>query len=60
MTELEETLAPRNFARIHRTSIVNLDRIKEIKPLTQGDFIVRLHDGTALRMSRSYRDRLLP
>ena len=60
MSELEETLAPRNFARVHRTSIVNVDRIKEIKPLPQGDFVVKLHDGTVLRMSRSYRDRLLP
>jgi two-component system LytT family response regulator len=60
MSELEETLTPRNFARVHRTSIVNVDRIKEIKPLPQGDFVVKLHDGTVLRMSRSYRDRLLP
>ena len=60
MSELEETLDPETFARIHRTSIVNLDRVKEIKPLPQGDFVVRLHDGTVLRMSRSYRGRLLP
>jgi two-component system LytT family response regulator len=60
MSELEETLDSRTFARIHRTTIVNLDRIKDIKPLPQGDFIVRLNDGTVLRMSRSYRGRLLP
>jgi two-component system LytT family response regulator len=60
MCELEETLDPRAFARIHRTCIVNLDRIKEIKPLPQGDFVVRLLDGTLLRLSRSYRSRLLP
>ena len=40
--------------------MVNVDRIQEITALPQGDYSVRLHDGTSLRMSRSYRRRLLP
>ena len=60
ISQLEEQLDPRSFARIHRTTIVNLDRVEEIRPLPQGDFIVRMTEGTTLRLSRSFRDRLLP
>jgi two-component system LytT family response regulator len=48
------------FVRIHRTTIVNVDRIQEIEALPQGDFAVKLSDRTTLRLSRSYRARLLP
>jgi two-component system, LytTR family, response regulator len=60
ISELEETLDPHMFVRIHRTTIVNVDRIQEIEPLAQGDFSVKLEGGTLLRLSRSYRARLLP
>ena len=60
ISELEETLDQRTFVRIHRTTIVNVDRIQEINSLPQGDFSVKLGDGTMLRLSRSYRARLLP
>jgi two-component system LytT family response regulator len=60
ISELEETLDPRTFVRIHRTTIVNVDRIQEVLALPQGDFSVKLTDGGLLRMSRSYRARLLP
>lgn len=60
ISQLEEQLDPRSFARIHRTTIVNLDRVEEIRPLPQGDFIVRMNGGATLRLSRTYRDRLLP
>jgi len=59
ISELEHTLDPRRFVRIHRTTIVNVDRIAEIEPLPQGDYSVKLTDGRLLRMSRSYRSRLL-
>lgn len=59
MTDLERQLDPVQFARIHRTTIVNVDRVKEINPEWHGDFDVVLRDGTTLRLSRSYRDRLL-
>jgi two-component system LytT family response regulator len=56
---LEERLDPRAFARIHRSTIVNLDRVKEVRPWFAGDYLVKLHDGGELRLSRRYRDRLL-
>ncbi len=55
MTHLERMLDPQRFARIHRSTIVNLDRIKEMQPWFSGDWLVILHDGTRLRLSRSYR-----
>ncbi len=56
---LEERLPPDQFARIHRSTIVNLDRIKEVYPWFGGDYVVVLHDATQLKLSRSYRGRLL-
>ena len=58
MTSMEEQLDPRRFLRIHRSTIVNLDRVKEVRPWFAGDCIVVLKDGTELRLSRRYRDRL--
>jgi two-component system LytT family response regulator len=55
---LEEQLAPGQFMRISRSTIVNLDRIKELQPLFYGDYSVLLLDGSKLDMSRHYRDRL--
>ena len=60
MGELEEKLDTQQFARIHRSTIVNVDRLVEVKPSLHGDFDVVLQDGTTLRMSRGYRDRVLP
>jgi two-component system LytT family response regulator len=57
---MERTLDAARFARIHRSTIVNIDRIKEITPEWHGDFDVVLQSGQTLRLSRSYRDRLLP
>lgn len=59
MGELERRLDPERFARIHRSTIVQLDRIKDIVAAWHGDFDVTLHDGTVLRLSRNYRDRVL-
>jgi two-component system, LytTR family, response regulator len=58
MCELEAKLDPRQFVRIHRSTIVNIDRVAELKPSLHGDFAVALLDGTALRMSRGYRERV--
>jgi two-component system LytT family response regulator len=60
MNDLETQLDPSRFARIHRSTIVNVDRVQEIKPSWHGDFNVLLENGTVLRMSRGYRNRLLP
>ena len=56
--ELATRLNPRHFARIHRTSIVNVDRIKEIQPWFSGDAVVILNTGHKLRVSRMYRSSL--
>jgi two-component system LytT family response regulator len=55
---LEEKLPSDKFLRISRSTIVNLDRVKELQPLFYGDYAVILQDATRLNMSRNYRDRL--
>jgi len=60
MHDLERQLRGLNFARIHRSTIVNVDRLSEIRPSPHGDFQVILNNGTSLRLSRAYRDQLLP
>jgi len=50
-------LDPRQFRRIHRSAIVNLDCIKELQPWTSGDHLVIMRDGTKLTLSRTYRDQ---
>lgn len=59
MSELEEKLDPTRFVRIHRSTIVNTDRVVEIRPQSHGEYQVVAQDGTKLRLSRRYRDRLL-
>jgi two-component system, LytTR family, response regulator len=59
LSAFEAQLDPEVFARIHRSTIVNLERIKEMYPLFNGDQTIVLRDGTKLTMSRNYRDRLL-
>ena len=56
--ELEARLDARQFLRIHRSTIVNLKRIRELHPHSHGDFLVALHDGTELKLSRSYRQKV--
>lgn len=58
MSTLERALDARRFARIHRSTIVNLDRVKQMDLWGSGDYMVRLADGTQLKLSRWYRDRL--
>ncbi|HZN11570.1 MAG TPA: LytTR family DNA-binding domain-containing protein [Blastocatellia bacterium] len=58
LSGLEARLDPRRFTRIHRSQIVNLDRIQELHPWSHHDYRVVLRDGTELTLSRSYRDRL--
>lgn len=58
MNDLEGRLDPARFVRIHRSIIVNLDRIKEMHPHFNGDYIVVLEDGRQLRLSRARRENL--
>jgi len=58
MNALERKLNPEKFQRIHRSTIISLDRIKEMQPFLNGDYVVTLRDGTELKMSRSYRPKI--
>jgi two-component system LytT family response regulator len=58
ISHLESTLDPRLFARIHRSTIVNLNRIREMQQWFSGDYVVILENGTRLRLSRHYRDQV--
>jgi two-component system, LytTR family, response regulator len=60
ISNLEEQLDPRSFARIHRSAIVNIDRVAEIRSDAHGDYEVTLTSGQVLRMTRNYSGRLLP
>jgi two-component system, LytTR family, response regulator len=58
----EARLALAGFVRIHRSTLVSIDRVKELQPLSKGEFNVVLRDGTELKLSRNYRfalERLL-
>lgn len=58
MASIEERLDPRKFLRIHRSTIVNIERIREIRPLQHGEHLVVLDNGQRLTLSRSYRTKL--
>ncbi len=64
LTSLTEQLGPLGFFRIHRSAVVNMGWVEEVRPLTHGDHLVVLTEGTELKLSRSRRDafeeRLLP
>jgi two-component system LytT family response regulator len=58
MNAFEARLDPEKFLRIHRSTIVNIERIKEVQPWFKGEYVVTLRDGTELSLSRTYRDKL--
>ena len=58
LRELEASLDPRRFVRIHRSTIVNLEFAAELQADSHGEFAVLLRDSTVLRLSRSYRPAL--
>lgn len=58
MSEMERKLGNDKFVRIHRTVIVNLDRIKELQPWFNGEYIVILNNGIKLTASRGYKKKL--
>lgn len=57
--QLAARLDPARFVRVHRSTIVRADRVAEFQPLTNRDAMLRLHDGTPVRVSRTYIDALL-
>jgi two-component system LytT family response regulator len=58
MKNMEAKLDPKIFVRIHRSAIVNIDRIRELEPWFHGEYIVIMRDGTRLTASRVFSDRL--
>lgn len=58
ISSLESQLDPKQFVRIHRSSIVRIDRIQELQPWFHGEYRVILQSGTQLTLSRNYRDKL--
>ena len=58
MNRMETRLDGSRFARIHRSRIVNTERIKELQPWFNGDHVIILRDGTRLTLSRLYKDKL--
>ncbi len=55
IADFEAKLDPGRFVRIHRSAIVNLDAIREMRPWPTGEYVVTLKDGKELTLSRSYR-----
>lgn len=58
MSSLEKRLSPEQFLRISRSTIVNVERIKELQPMFHGEYVVILRNGTKLNLSRGYREKL--
>jgi two-component system, LytTR family, response regulator len=58
ITRLEATLRPHRFARVHRSSIVNLNRVRELRPWFSGEMIIVMQNGTEVKLSRTYRKEL--
>jgi two-component system LytT family response regulator len=58
MNALEARLNPDIFFRIHRSHIVNIERVRELQPWFNGEYVVFLKDGTRLTLSRGYREKL--
>ncbi|MGE3956943.1 MAG: LytR/AlgR family response regulator transcription factor [Vicinamibacterales bacterium] len=58
MSHLESQLDPQQFMRIHRSTIVNVDRIQEMQSSFNGEYVVLLRNGTRLTLSRGYRDAI--
>jgi two-component system LytT family response regulator len=59
LKDIQGQLDPRRFVRIHRSTIVNVEHIKEVQPWYNGDYVALLLSGGQLRVSRVFRDDLL-
>lgn len=58
MKSLESILDPDIFQRVHRSTIVNVSRVRRLRPHTNGEYFLTLEDGQEIKLSRSYRDRV--
>lgn len=59
MNNIEASLDPEKFARIHRSYIVNIAQIQEMQSWSHGDYIIILKNGEKLQMSRRYKDKII-
>jgi two-component system, LytTR family, response regulator len=59
LASMAESLDPARFVRVHRSTIINIGRVRELRPASGGDYIAFLEDGSQRRVSRAYRDALL-
>ena len=55
---IEERLDPARFVRVHRSAIVNLDRVKELRPSFHGEYVIEARDGTRVTTGRAYSARM--
>jgi two-component system LytT family response regulator len=58
LTAMEAQLDPAKFVRIHRSAMVNIERIKELQPMFNGEYSLLLDDKTKLTLSRKYKDKV--
>ncbi len=58
LSAMEAQLDPKHFVRVHRSAVVNVDRIKELQPLFNGEHSILMETGTKLTLSRNYREKL--
>ena len=58
LSAMETQLDPAKFRRVHRSAIVNIERISELQPLFSGEYSILLQDGTKLTLSRNYKEKL--
>ena len=58
MASIESKLCGKKFVRIHRSTIINLDYLAELRPTPSGEYLITLSGGTQLRLSRSHRENL--
>jgi two-component system LytT family response regulator len=58
MKSLESMLDPSIFQRVHRSTIVNINRVRRLRPHTNGEYFLSLENGQEVKLSRSYRDRV--
>lgn len=59
MNSITGRLDPEKFIRVHRSRIVNVERIKELQPWFHGEYLIVLSDGTQITLSRTYREKLM-
>jgi two-component system, LytTR family, response regulator len=58
LTSIAQRLDPERFARVHRSAVVNLDWVRELRPISHGDYRVILRNGDEVKLSRRYRHEL--